>query len=115
MQAVRTGLLEKNQARDAIQVRVREAEQTIESSRTVILRLLGEASTIRNQIAQADTYLTGIERERTRVRRRKKRSPPPRSSASRASKQQLSGTIAERQLELQNVTVNRRSHRRRPC
>ncbi len=50
-------------------MRVREAEKTIESSRSVILRLLGEASTIRNQIAQADTYLAGIERERTRVQK----------------------------------------------
>src|ERR1035438_9534549 len=52
MQEVRNGLIEKNQARDEIQARVREAEKTIESSRLVILRLLGEASTIRNQIAQ---------------------------------------------------------------
>jgi chromosome segregation protein len=69
MQEARTGLLEKNQARDAIQLRVREAERTIESSRSIILRLLGEASTFRNQIAQADTYLAGIERERTRVQK----------------------------------------------
>src|SRR6202012_2587960 len=32
MQGVRTGLLEKNQGRDAIQTRVREAEKTIEAS-----------------------------------------------------------------------------------
>ena len=69
MQQVRTGLLEKNQARDAIQARVRNAEQTIESSRSAILRLLGEASTLRNQLAQADTYLAGIERERSRVQK----------------------------------------------
>ena len=69
MQQVRTGLLEKNQARDAIQAASREPEQTIEASASVILRLLGEASTIRNQIAQADTYLAGIERERARVRK----------------------------------------------
>ena len=35
----------------------------------MILRLLGEASTIRNQIAQADTYLAGIERERRACRK----------------------------------------------
>ena len=69
MQEVRTGLMEKNRSRDEIQARVREAEKTIEASRSVILRLLGEASGIRNQIAQADTYLAGIERERTRVQK----------------------------------------------
>jgi len=107
-QQVRTGLLEKNQARDTIQVRVREAERTIESSRTVILRLLGEASTIRNQIAQADTYLAGIERERARVRKEEEVAAAEIERLA-GVKEQLSAKIAERQLELQNVTVSRRS------
>jgi len=107
MQEVRTGLLEKNQARDAIQMRVREAERTIEASRAVILRLLGEASTIRNQIAQADTYLAGIERERTRVQKEEEVTA---AEVERLAgvKQQLSERIAERQLELQSVTSDRR-------
>jgi chromosome segregation protein len=107
MQEVRNGLLEKNQARDEIQARVREAEKTIESSRTVILRLLGEASTIRNQIAQADTYLAGIERERARVQKEEEVAS---AEVERLAgvKQQLSERIAERQLELQSVTLNRR-------
>jgi chromosome segregation protein len=107
MQEVRTGLLEKNQARDAIQLRVREAEKTIEASRTVILRLLGEASTIRNQIAQADTYLAGIERERARVQKEEEVAAAEIERLA-GVKQQLSERIAERQLELQNVTLNRR-------
>jgi chromosome segregation protein len=107
MQEVRTGLLEKNQARDAIQGRVREAERTIEASRTVILRLLGEASTIRNQIAQADTYLAGIERERTRVQKEEEVTA---AEVERLAgvKQQLSERISQRQLELQSVTSDRR-------
>jgi len=107
MQEVRTGLLEKNQARDAIQMRVREAERTIEASRTVILRLLGEGSTIRNQIAQADTYLAGIERERTRVQKEEEVTA---AEVERLAgvKQQLSERIAQRQLELQSVTSDRR-------
>ena len=52
-----------------MQARIRQSEQTIDGSRTLILRLLGEASGIRNQIAQADTYLTGIERESARVQK----------------------------------------------
>ncbi len=107
MQEVRTGLLEKNQARDSIQMRVREAEKTIEASRTVILRLLGEASTIRNQIAQADTYLAGIERERARVQKEEEVAAAEIERLA-GVKQQLSEKIAERQLELQNVTLNRR-------
>jgi chromosome segregation protein len=107
MQEVRNGLLEKNQARDQIQMRVREAEKTIEASRTIILRLLGEASTIRNQIAQADTYLAGIERERARVQKEEEVAA---AEVQRLAgvKEQLSARIAERQLELQSVTLNRR-------
>jgi chromosome segregation protein len=107
MQEVRNGLLAKNQARDEIQARVREAEKTIESSRSVILRLLGEASTIRNQIAQADTYLAGIERERTRVQKEEEVAS---AEVERLAgvKEQLSERIAQRQLELQSVTSNRR-------
>ncbi len=101
-------LLEKNQGRDAIQTRVREAEKAIEASRSVILRLLGEASTIRNQIAQADTYLAGIDRERTRVRKEEELSS---AEVTRLAgvKEQLSERIAERQLELQNVATGRRN------
>ena len=107
MQQVRTGLLEKNQARDVVQARVREAEQTIESSRTVILRLLGESSTIRNQIAQADTYLSGIERERARVRKEEEIAAAEIERLA-VVKEQLSAKIAERQMELQHVGENRR-------
>ncbi len=38
-----------------------------DETRTQILRLLGESATLRNQIAQADTYLAGIDRERARL------------------------------------------------
>jgi chromosome segregation protein len=106
MQEVRTGLLEKNQARDAIQARVREAERTIEASRTIILRLLGEASTIRNQIAQADTYLAGIERERARVQKEEEIASAEIARLA-GVKEQLSTKISERQMELQSVTVTR--------
>jgi chromosome segregation protein len=107
MQEVRTGLLEKNQARDAIQARVREAERTIEASRSTILRLLGEASTIRNQIAQADTYLAGIERERTRVQKEDEAASAEITRLDEV-KQQLAGRIAERQMVLETVTRDRR-------
>src|SRR5581483_2529049 len=69
IQTVRAALMEKNRSRDEVQNRIRQAQQTIDASRNVILRLLGEASGIRNQIAQADTYLSGIERERTRLQK----------------------------------------------
>ncbi len=38
-----------------------------DADRVTILRLLGESATIRNQLAQSVSYLTGIERERNRL------------------------------------------------
>ena len=107
MQEVRTGLLEKNHARDAIQLRVREAEKTIDSSRSMILRLLGEASTIRNQIAQADTYLAGIERERSRVQKEEEIAAAETERLA-GVKEQLSERIAQRQMEMRSVVTDRR-------
>jgi len=107
MQEARTGLIEKNRVRDEIQQRVRDAEKTIEASRSVILRLLGEASTIRNQIAQADTYLAGIERERARVSKDEELAAAEIERLS-AIRSQLSETIAQRQMELQTVAGTRK-------
>ncbi len=107
MQEARTGLMEKNRVRDEIVLRVRESEKTIEASRSVILRLLGEASSIRNQLAQADTYLAGIERERTRVRNEEQAATIEIERLT-GVKQQLSEKIAERQLALQTVMGDRR-------
>ena len=108
MQELRSGLIEKNEARDQIVARVRESEKTIEASRSVILRLLGEASNIKNQIAQADTWLAGIARERERVTREESLAVAEIQRLD-GVKQQLSERIATRQLELQHVTSNRRS------
>ena len=107
MQEARTGLMDKNRVRDEIVLRVRESEKTIESSRSVILRLLGEASAIRNQLAQADTYLAGIDRERTRVGNEEKIAAAEIERLS-GLKQQLAEKIAERQFALQNVVADRR-------
>ncbi|HYA17255.1 MAG TPA: chromosome segregation protein SMC [Bryobacteraceae bacterium] len=107
MQEARNGLMQKNQARDAVQVRVREAEKAIEAARAQILRLLGEASTIRNQIAQADTYLSGIERERARVQKDEELAAAEIERLT-GLRQQLSEKIAERQAQLQTITESRR-------
>src|SRR5579872_4381303 len=74
--AARARMLEKNQAREDLQARVRAQEKDIEEGRVAVLRLLGETSTLQNQLAQIDEYLAGIERETTRAHKRRK--PPPR-------------------------------------
>jgi hypothetical protein len=48
---------------------LRGRERTIEQSRQLVLRLLGEASTLRNQLAQIDEYLAAMERDSARARK----------------------------------------------
>ena len=107
IQDLRSGMMDKNRTRDEVQARIRQSEQTIEGSRNVILRLLGEASGIRNQVAQADTYLTGIERERARLQKEESAAA---SEIERldAVKLQLSEHATQRQMEIESVTTDRR-------
>ena len=65
----RERMTEINQQREGLQVKVRERERAIEAGRQVILRLLGEASTLKNQLAQIEEYLAGIDRETARATR----------------------------------------------
>ena len=55
--------------RDELQNDLRERERGIEASRQQVLRLLGEASTLRNQLAQIDEYLAAMERDSARSRK----------------------------------------------
>src|ERR1019366_3345082 len=65
----RERMTEINQQREGLQLKVRERERAIEGGRQVILRLLGEASTLKNQLAQIEEYLAGIDRETARATR----------------------------------------------
>ncbi|HEX3877274.1 MAG TPA: chromosome segregation protein SMC [Bryobacteraceae bacterium] len=105
--AARGRMTEITQQREALQSQVREREKTIEAGRQVILRLLGEASTLKNQLAQIEEYLAGIERETARSTREEQMatSEIERLDAARA---QLSETLAQRQLELEAVVGERK-------
>jgi chromosome segregation protein len=103
----RERMLEKNRLREEVQAAVREREQAIEAGRTAVLRLLGEVSTLRNQLAQMNEYLAGIERETARVQREEQVSAAELERLA-AARQALSETMAQRQLELEAVTGERR-------
>jgi chromosome segregation protein len=99
-------MTEINQQREALQIRVREREKGIEAGRQIILRLLGEASTLKNQLAQIEEYLAGIDRETARSSREEQVAA---SEIERleAARKQLSETQVQRQLELEAVTGER--------
>ena len=100
-------MLEINQQRESLQAKVREREKAIESGRQVILRLLGEASTLKNQLAQIDEYLAGIDRETARSTREEQVAAAE-IERLEAARKQLSETLSQRQLELESVTGERR-------
>ncbi len=100
-------MIEINQQREALQGKLRERERAIETGRQLILRLLGEASTLKNQLAQIDEYLAGIERETARSTREEQTAAAEIERLETARKQ-LSETLAQRQLELETVTGERR-------
>jgi chromosome segregation protein len=72
----------------------------------LILRLLGEASTLKNQLAQIDEYLAGIDRESARAAREEQIAASEIERLDGARKQ-LSETVAQRQLELESVLGER--------
>ena len=98
---------EINQQRETLQAKVRERERAIESGRQLILRLLGEASTLKNQLAQIDEYLAGIDRESGRSSREAETSAAE-IERLEAARKQLSDIMGQRQLELESVTGERR-------
>ena len=87
---------EINLQRESLQAKVREREKAIETGRQVILRLLGEASTLKNQLAQIEEYLAGIERESARSQREEQVASTEIERLETARKQ-FSETLAQRQ------------------
>ncbi len=103
----RDRMIEINQQREVLQGKLRERERAIETGRQLILRLLGEASTLKNQLAQIDEYLAGIDRETARSTREEQMSAAEIERLELARKQ-LSETVAQRQMELETVVGERR-------
>ena len=105
--SARDVLQAKTSERDALQSELRERERTIEASRQQVLRLLGEASTLRNQLAQIDEYLAAMERDATRSRREEESASADRTRLEQV-KEELSAKLSARQLDLESLAARRR-------
>ncbi len=101
-------LAEKTEERDQVQGRLRAREASMESSRQQVLRLLGEASTLKNQLAQIDEYLAGIDRDTTRCRREEAAAGAERERLEKL-KAELGERMAARQLQLESLADRRRT------
>ena len=59
----------KGRERDALQAALADRERGIESSRQAVLRLLGEAASLKNQLGQIDTYLAALDRDAAKAQK----------------------------------------------
>jgi len=106
-ESVRQKLTAMNAERERLQQQVQERSRQLESGRQQVLRLLGEASTLKNQITQIEEYLAANERDTVRVRQDEE-------SAARdlerlgALKAELSERMSARQMELAATADQRR-------
>ena len=100
-------MIEKNQVRDRLQNQLRDHEKAIEGNRVTVLRLLGESATLKNQLAQVDEFLAGIDREFARVQAEDKNAQ---AEVERlvVARRELSDAITQRQLDLETVTGEKR-------
>jgi chromosome segregation protein len=102
----RQRMLEKNQAREELDARVEQGEKSIEDGRLLVLRLIGETSTLQNQLAQIDEYLAGIERETARASKEEESASAEVERLAKARKE-ISQSMAQRQLEIEAVRGER--------
>jgi len=103
----RNQMLAKNNERESLQNRVREQERAIETGRVVVLRLLGEASNLKNQLAQIDEFLAGIDRETVRSKREEEAASAEVERLATA-REKLSRDLGQQQMELESITGERK-------
>jgi chromosome segregation protein len=104
----RQTLAAKSTERENVQKALQERTRTLETGRQQVLRLLGEASTLKNQLAQIDEYLLAIDRDTARS---KKEEETAASDMQRMEniKAELSEKMSSRQMELESVVDQRKA------
>jgi chromosome segregation protein len=103
------GLLDaKSQERQDAQARLTERELGLETTRQEVLRLLGESSSLKNRIAQAEAQQTSSDRESIRARAEEQQAELDLTRIL-GVREQLSERLVARQSELTSVTDQRRA------
>ncbi len=106
-ETARQKLSAKNEEREVLQGRLRERERTTDGARQQVLRLLGEASTLRNQLAQIDAYLSSIDRDTARARKEEEGAQADLERVEHA-RAEISKRLAARQLQLESLADRRK-------
>ena len=106
-EAARQRLEAKGCERDELHSAVAGRERGIEAARQLVLRLLGEAAGLRNQIAQADACLAALQRDAAKAQKEEQAAASDLEWLN-ASRKDLSAKLAERQMQLESITDQRR-------
>ena len=97
----------KNEERARLEQDLRGREGAIETARREVLRLLGESSALRNQLAQVDEYLASTERDRTRAQKEEELCSGELQRIDGARKE-MNDRVASRQMELESLGDRRK-------
>jgi chromosome segregation protein len=104
--SARAALDEKSAERQEAQSQLTERERGLESLRQQVLRLLSEASSLKNRVSQTEAQIAGLERERARAQNEEQQSTSDLERIERVKKE-LSDRLSARQTELTSVAEER--------
>ncbi len=105
-ESVRELLAVKSAERERLQQDLQKRSQTLETGRQNVLRLLGEASALKNQLVKISEFLSAIDRDSTRLQREEQNASADMERL-QAVKIDLSQKMSARQMELESI-VDRR-------
>jgi len=106
-ESARERLAAKSSEREQLQQALQERSRTLETGRQNVLRLLGEASALKNQLVQISEYLSAVDRDSARCRHDEEASVADLDRL-HALKNELSEKMAARQLELDSIADRKR-------
>ncbi|HYL79070.1 MAG TPA: chromosome segregation protein SMC [Bryobacteraceae bacterium] len=107
-ESARERLAAKSEQREQIQQRLQQRIQTLETGRQTVLRLLGEASALKNQLVQIAEFLSAIERDTLRCQKEEQTATSDMERLE-SVKADLSTKMSARQMELESTTDRKRA------
>ena len=106
-ESARERLAAKSSEREQLQQALQERSRTLETGRQNVLRLLGEASALKNQLVQISEYLSAVDRDSARCRLDEEAAVADLDRL-HSLKNELSEKMAARQLELDSIADRKR-------
>ncbi|MCW5981812.1 MAG: chromosome segregation protein SMC [Bryobacteraceae bacterium] len=104
----RESLAAKTAERESAQEQLRRGEQGIEAARQGVLRLLGEAASLRNELAQIDEYLASIDRDSARAEKEEQFAQAELDRLE-VSREELDGWLSVERTGLESLLDERRN------